>query len=136
MEDVARVRMAARLRGELRLPGDKSISHRALMLAALATGESRIEGSGDGADVRSTAGILRGLGVNVERSSDDDRTAERGALLRVGGRDLERGLRDPDRLGGDPDAAGVERAQRDRHALARLAEPLRRRALEDDVGSR
>ena len=56
--DLAEVRTAARLRGELRLPGDKSVSHRALILAALATGESRIAGAGDGADVRSTAGIL------------------------------------------------------------------------------
>ena len=52
---------AKRLSGELRLPGDKSISHRALMLALLADGETRIEGAGDGADVRSTAGILRAL---------------------------------------------------------------------------
>jgi 3-phosphoshikimate 1-carboxyvinyltransferase len=70
---VARVRHADRLRGELRLPGDKSISHRALMLAALATGESRIDGAGDGADVRSTAGIVRALGAVVERLPEDGR---------------------------------------------------------------
>ncbi|HEV7603543.1 MAG TPA: hypothetical protein VGO15_01155, partial [Candidatus Limnocylindrales bacterium] len=64
---VARVRQSRRLRGELRLPGDKSISHRALILAALATGESRIEGAGDGADIRSTAGIVAALGATVER---------------------------------------------------------------------
>ncbi len=58
---------ATRLRGELVLPGDKSISHRALMLATLAAGDSRIEGAGDGADVRSTAGICRALGATVER---------------------------------------------------------------------
>jgi 3-phosphoshikimate 1-carboxyvinyltransferase len=61
------VRPAARLRGELRLPGDKSISHRALMLATIAAGESRISGAGDGADVRSTAGICAALGARVER---------------------------------------------------------------------
>ena len=61
------VQPAARLEGELRLPGDKSISHRALMLALLADGESRIRGAGDGADVRSTAGIVRALGASVER---------------------------------------------------------------------
>ncbi len=72
--DVARVRGSARLRGELRLPGDKSISHRALMLAALAAGESRIEGAGDGADVRSTAGIVVALGATVERLAEDGRT--------------------------------------------------------------
>ncbi|MEA2630618.1 MAG: hypothetical protein QOE66_837, partial [Chloroflexota bacterium] len=45
-QPVARVRASARLRGDLRMPGDKSVSHRALILAALATGESRIEGAG------------------------------------------------------------------------------------------
>jgi 3-phosphoshikimate 1-carboxyvinyltransferase len=59
---------AKRLRGDLRLPGDKSISHRALMLALLADGESRISGAGDGADVRSTAGIAQALGATVKRS--------------------------------------------------------------------
>jgi 3-phosphoshikimate 1-carboxyvinyltransferase len=61
------VRPAARLRGEVRLPGDKSISHRALLLALLAEGESRIAGAGDGADVRSTAGVVAALGAGVER---------------------------------------------------------------------
>jgi 3-phosphoshikimate 1-carboxyvinyltransferase len=65
--DAATVTPAARLRGELRLPGDKSISHRALLLATLAAGESRISGAGNGADVRSTAGIMRALGAAVER---------------------------------------------------------------------
>ena len=60
---------AARLEGELRLPGDKSISHRALMLALLTDGESRIRGAGHGADVRSTAGIVRALGAQVERAA-------------------------------------------------------------------
>ena len=65
------VRPAARLRGELTLPGDKSISHRALMLALLAAGESRIDGAGDGADVRSTAGVCSALGAVVARSVDE-----------------------------------------------------------------
>ncbi len=64
---VARIRASRRLRGELHLPGDKSVSHRALILAVLAAGESRIEGAGDGADVRSTAGIVAALGATVER---------------------------------------------------------------------
>jgi 3-phosphoshikimate 1-carboxyvinyltransferase len=59
---------AARLEGDLRLPGDKSISHRALMLALLANGESRISGAGDGEDVRSTAGIVAALGAEVRRT--------------------------------------------------------------------
>src|SRR5690242_16435693 len=66
------VRPAARLRGELTLPGDKSISHRALMLATLAEGESRIAGAGDGADVRSTASICAALGAQVERVAAED----------------------------------------------------------------
>ena len=69
---VATVQPAARLRGELRLPGDKSISHRALLLGALASGESRITGCGDGADVRSTAAIMRTLGAQVERVGEGE----------------------------------------------------------------
>jgi len=76
--DVATVRPAARLRGELRLPGDKSISHRALLFATLAAGESRIVGAGDGADVRSTAGIMRALGARVEPDGEGEGAAERG----------------------------------------------------------
>ncbi len=68
--DVAHVHAATRLRGDLHLPGDKSVSHRALILAALAEGESRIEGAGDGADVRSTAGIVAALGASVERVAE------------------------------------------------------------------
>jgi 3-phosphoshikimate 1-carboxyvinyltransferase len=70
--DVVTVLPAARLRGTPTLPGDKSISHRALLLAALARGESRISGAGDGADVRSTAEAMRALGASIERSSDAD----------------------------------------------------------------
>jgi 3-phosphoshikimate 1-carboxyvinyltransferase len=71
VDDVAVVEPAPRLRGELRLPGDKSISHRALMLATLAAGESRIQGAGDGADVRSTAAICAALGASVDRVDAD-----------------------------------------------------------------
>jgi 3-phosphoshikimate 1-carboxyvinyltransferase len=70
--DVAVIRQADRLRGELRLPGDKSISHRALMLATLAEGESRIAGAGDGADIHSTAAVCAALGATVERNGDDE----------------------------------------------------------------
>ncbi len=70
-DEAAAIRQAARLRGEVRLPGDKSISHRALILAALAKGESRILGAGDGADVRSTAAAVAALGAEVQRMSVD-----------------------------------------------------------------
>jgi 3-phosphoshikimate 1-carboxyvinyltransferase len=75
-EVAATIRPADRLRGELRLPGDKSISHRALILAALADGESGIEAAGDGADVRSTADIVAALGASVERLREDGRTVD------------------------------------------------------------
>lgn len=65
------VSSAARLRGEPRLPGDKSISHRALLLAALAQGRSLVSGAGDGRDVQATAGIVATLGVTVERVRED-----------------------------------------------------------------
>src|SRR5688572_14799895 len=78
--DVATVRRAARLRGELRLPGDKSISHRALLFATLAAGESRIVGAGDGAAVRSTAGVMRALGARVEPDGVGEGAAERGGV--------------------------------------------------------
>ncbi|HEU4641521.1 MAG TPA: 3-phosphoshikimate 1-carboxyvinyltransferase [Gemmatimonadaceae bacterium] len=54
-----------RVEGRVRVPGDKSISHRALMLAALAEGTSRIRDILPSADVHSTAGVLRALGVQV-----------------------------------------------------------------------
>jgi 3-phosphoshikimate 1-carboxyvinyltransferase len=65
---------ATRLRGEPGLPGDKSISHRALLLAALAEGASGIDGAGDGEDVRTTATLIERLGVTVERTAGDGRT--------------------------------------------------------------
>jgi len=70
------VRPSSRLRGEPRLPGDKSVSHRALLLALLAEGESRIVGAGDGRDVRATAGLVAALGATVERSGDDPRAVD------------------------------------------------------------
>lgn len=57
--------------GTLRVPGDKSISHRSLMFAALATGECRITGILQSADVHSTAGVLRALGADIPELSDD-----------------------------------------------------------------
>jgi 3-phosphoshikimate 1-carboxyvinyltransferase len=60
-----------RLRGEPRLPGDKSISHRALLLAAMAEGECTITGAGDGRDVGATAAIVIALGARVERLNAD-----------------------------------------------------------------
>ena len=56
--------------GAASLPGDKSISHRSLMLAAMAVGESRVEGLLEGEDVLATADALRATGVELERIGD------------------------------------------------------------------
>jgi 3-phosphoshikimate 1-carboxyvinyltransferase len=58
------------LSGTARVPGDKSISHRALICAAMAVGRSRIEGLSEGDDVRATAGALGAMGVRVEREGE------------------------------------------------------------------
>ncbi|MGE5546096.1 MAG: 3-phosphoshikimate 1-carboxyvinyltransferase [Solirubrobacterales bacterium] len=60
-------RRAAALSGAALVPGDKSISHRALMFGALATGESLVEGLLEGDDVLRTAAAMRALGAEVER---------------------------------------------------------------------
>jgi 3-phosphoshikimate 1-carboxyvinyltransferase len=57
------------------VPGDKSISHRSLILAALADGESRIRGILDADDIGSTAGVLRALGAGIPSLSPDMRVA-------------------------------------------------------------
>jgi 3-phosphoshikimate 1-carboxyvinyltransferase len=54
-----------RIHGSLSVPGDKSISHRSLILSAIANGESRIRGILQSADVHSTAGVLRALGARI-----------------------------------------------------------------------
>ncbi len=62
---------ARRLRGTVRLPGDKSISHRYAMLAAIAEGVSRIHNYASGADCASTLGAVSALGVRVEREGGE-----------------------------------------------------------------
>ena len=58
-------RTSLHVAGELRVPGDKSISHRALIAATLAEGRSRVRGILPSADVHSTAGVLRALGGSI-----------------------------------------------------------------------
>lgn len=58
------------LNGRLRVPGDKSISHRALMFSSLAVGESTIEGLLEGEDVLATAAAMRQLGADIIREDD------------------------------------------------------------------
>ncbi|UPT73824.1 MAG: 3-phosphoshikimate 1-carboxyvinyltransferase [Elusimicrobiota bacterium] len=122
-----------RLAGEIRVPGDKSVSHRALILGALADGETAVEGLSSGADVASTRRCLEALGVEI---------AGAGPAVRVTGRGLG-GLAAPK---GDLDAgnsgttmrllAGVVAghpfparftgdASLTRRPMRRIAEPLR-----------
>jgi 3-phosphoshikimate 1-carboxyvinyltransferase len=58
------------LSGRIAVPGDKSISHRSLMLSALAVGESRVEGLLEGEDVLATAAAMRAMGATIERGAD------------------------------------------------------------------
>ena len=60
-----------RVAGELTVPGDKSISHRSLICSALADGTSRVRAVLQSADVHSTAGVLRALGVEVPPLGED-----------------------------------------------------------------
>jgi 3-phosphoshikimate 1-carboxyvinyltransferase len=60
------------LKGRIRVPGDKSISHRSLMLSALAVGESRISGLLEGEDVLATAAAMRAMGAQIERAPNGD----------------------------------------------------------------
>jgi 3-phosphoshikimate 1-carboxyvinyltransferase len=64
------VRPATTLRGALRVPGDKSISHRYALLAALADGVTRITGYATGADCAATLACLEALGVRVRRTQE------------------------------------------------------------------
>ncbi len=70
------VRPARNVRGTVRLPGDKSISHRYAMLAGIAEGASRLENYSTGADCASTLGCMRSLGVVWERKDGADNTIE------------------------------------------------------------
>jgi len=79
------VEPAVSLRGDIAVPGDKSISHRALLLGAAADGESRFEGFGASVDTLATAAAMRALGAEVDLD---------GEALRVGGVGL-RGLQAP-----------------------------------------
>jgi 3-phosphoshikimate 1-carboxyvinyltransferase len=63
---------AGALTGRIRVPGDKSISHRALMLSALAVGTSRVTGLLEGEDVMATAAAMRAMGAQIERRPDGE----------------------------------------------------------------
>ena len=85
------------LRGRIRVPGDKSISHRVLLVAALADGESTIRGLSDGGDVANTRAIIEALGATVVEDRDHADPPElqmirvRGGRLGQAGHDLDVG---------------------------------------------
>ena len=124
--------MTFRVSGSIRVPGDKSISHRALMLSALAEGTSRITSILDSADIRSTAGVLRAWGVAIPELSDDFR------IRGVGTRNLQPATRDLDCGNSGTSArllAGIAAAQKfesrfvgdaslSRRPMRRVATPL------------
>jgi len=66
----ATARKSADLRGSIRIPGDKSISHRALMLGGLASGETRITGLLQGADVLATGRAMQAMGARIRKEAD------------------------------------------------------------------
>ncbi len=82
-----RIEQARFLRGDISVPGDKSISHRAVMLGALAEGETVIENFLPGEDCLSTIDCFRKLGIEIE--------GPREGVVRVSGRGLD-GLREPE----------------------------------------
>ena len=82
-----KVEPVAALEGHIAVPGDKSISHRALLIGTLCEGETHVRGFGRSGDTESTLAAVRALGVNVEDIADDE--------LLVGGVGL-RGLQQPD----------------------------------------
>ena len=77
-----------RLVGHLAVPGDKSISHRAVLIGAICDGETRITGFGRSADTEATIGAVRALGIDVYEHGAD--------TLRVFGRGLARARVAPD----------------------------------------
>jgi 3-phosphoshikimate 1-carboxyvinyltransferase len=128
----ATVTPARRLHGRVRVPGDKSISHRYALLAALSSGQTELRNYAPGADCRSTLACLSGLGVEVAISPDVVTLMGRG----------QRGLRSPARsldagnsgttmrmltgiLAGQPfDAQLVGDASLSRRPMRRVIEPL------------
>ena len=60
------------LKGRIRVPGDKSISHRSIMLGALAVGETRVTGLLEGEDVLATAAAMRAMGATVDRVGEGE----------------------------------------------------------------
>jgi len=70
------VNPAEKISGEIKVPGDKSISHRSLILASIAEGESKIEGLLEAEDCLSTMGIMRDLGIEITEEAEGKYTVQ------------------------------------------------------------
>jgi 3-phosphoshikimate 1-carboxyvinyltransferase len=128
-----KIEPAAALEGHLAVPGDKSISHRAVLLGALGEGETRVTGFGRSGDTESTVAAVRALGVEVDEPGVDELV-----IRGVGLRGLEAGEVDCGNAGTLIRLlAGVAAGQRGRFELTgdeslsrrpmeRIADPLRR----------
>ena len=66
------------LRGDITIPGDKSISHRAVMLASLAEGKSKISGLLEGEDCLATVEVFKKLGVSISKEKEEYTVEGRG----------------------------------------------------------
>ena len=85
------IRPARAITGSVRLPGDKSISHRYAMLAAIAEGQSRLENFATGADCASTLGCVRSLGIEVGKEVNVVVIKGKGSALRAPSEPLDCG---------------------------------------------
>ena len=131
-----KVEPAVAVVGHVAVPGDKSISHRAVMLGALGEGETIVRGFGRGGDTEATVRAMRALGAGVDDVSADELVVHGVGLRGLrppdgAGRLRERRHADPAHRGDARRAGGAVRADRGRVAagprpMERIAEPLRR----------
>jgi 3-phosphoshikimate 1-carboxyvinyltransferase len=84
-----RVEPAAQVSGHVAVPGDKSISHRAVLLGAIGEGETRVRGFGRSADTEATVQAMRTLGADVAEEADDELVVGGVGLRGLGGGDVD-----------------------------------------------
>ncbi len=131
--DTRAVAPARRIRGEVRVPGDKSVSHRAALFNAVADGQATIRGFSPGADGASTLACLEGLGVDIVRSGAEvlirgvgaHGLCEPGSVLDCGNSGTTMRLLSGLLAGQDLFAVLTGDASLRRRPMARVAEPLR-----------
>lgn len=142
MADLLTASRSGPLVGEVRVPGDKSLSHRAVIMAAMARGESRIAGLSDGDDVGRTVDAVRALGASVRQDRDGSLIIGGGQWRSPGG-PIDCGNSGTSArllmgaVAGRPvSAAFVGDASLSRRPMARVTEPLRRMGASIEGGDR